>query len=125
MTGPRETANEWCKPYNPPRRKSSQELVEGLTHRPHADQIAPRLKLTALRVRVGGGHHDPAESHLRRFAHAQRSLRCPSNLAAQSDLTEECRGGARLRLRTLDATAATTLKSAAGSSMLIPPAMFT
>ena len=112
----------------PGRENQAIELVERLAHRPHADQLAVAVG------RIGIGTD-------RRWPPAGRSGVNPicAGLAHPQRRPAECRGprrsgrlrrtppspAARPRLRTLEATAATTLRSAAGSSMVIPPAMFT
>ena len=91
---------------------SLEECVERFADRADTHELAFAARLTAIGgIDVRFGHDAAAEPHLRGLAHAQRCLRRASDFARKADLA--------------DAIAARTPRSDAGSSTVIPPAMFT
>src|SRR4051812_27705128 len=73
---------------------SFKELVERLPDGPDTDQFALPQPHAIRRIDIGFGHDAALESHLRRFADAQRRLRDAADFAGQADLAEH-RGGLR------------------------------
>ena len=75
--------------------------------------------------RVAGRQDAAFEAELAGFLDSGFSLGDAANFAGEADFAEENRFGSRTASRLLDAMAAMTPKSTAGSSTWTPPATFT
>ena len=123
-----ESARRPCGADGTTARASPEQQVERFADVAHAHERRARLvgAAPAVVVEVGGRQHDPREARAAalRAAAAAPAARRALPRRGRPRRTPPCSAECG-RFRTLDASAAITARSAAGSSRLMPPAMFT